>query len=194
MLTHKDLPVLAFTTPREFEAWLAQSHEQTTGIWLRLYKKGSGIETILIEQAVESAICWGWIDGLINRYDEVSYLIRFTQRRAKSVWSQVNVAKVERLIAEGRMQPSGLVHIEKAKEDGRWERAYAPASTMEVPIEFLDMLEQHPEEKEYFESLDRANWYAIAHRLATATNTKVLEARMEKVLGQLKRKEKIHNW
>lgn len=123
-LIHKDLPVHAFATSEEFEEWLSQNYQQPTGFWMRLYKKATKLPTIQMTDAVDSALCYGWIDGLINAYDEQSYVIRFTPRRPKSVWSKINVAKVEKLIAEGRMQPSGLAHVESAKADGRWDKAY----------------------------------------------------------------------
>lgn len=121
---HKDLPVYAFVNAKEFEAWLNKNYQQPTGFWMRLYKKATNLPTIQMTDAVDIALCYGWIDGLINAYDNQSYLIRFTPRRPKSVWSKINVAKVEKLIAEGRMQPAGLVHIEAAKADGRWDKAY----------------------------------------------------------------------
>jgi len=123
-LTHKELPVYSFSNAAEFEKWLSKNHEQNTGFWFRFYKKATNIPTVQMGDAVDIALCWGWIDGLINGYDEQSYLIRFTPRRPKSVWSKINVAKVEKLIAEGRMQPSGLIHVNNAKADGRWDKAY----------------------------------------------------------------------
>lgn len=122
---HKDLPVYAFVSEQDFDKWLSENYHHKEGFWLRFYKKATGIPTIQVGEAVDVALCWGWIDGLLNTYNEKSYLVRFTPRRPKSVWSQVNVAKVKNLIAEGRMQPSGLVHIESAKLDGRWAKAYS---------------------------------------------------------------------
>jgi uncharacterized protein YdeI (YjbR/CyaY-like superfamily) len=123
--TYRDLPIYAFKTAQEFEAWLSKNYSREAGFWLRYYKKATGIPSIQSSEAVDVALCYGWIDGLLNTYDEESYLVRFTQRRPKSVWSQVNVAKVEKLIAEGRMQPSGLAHVDAAKADGRWAAAYS---------------------------------------------------------------------
>jgi uncharacterized protein YdeI (YjbR/CyaY-like superfamily) len=122
---HKNLPVYSFATIDEFHAWLSQNYVRESAFWLRFYKKASGIPTVQTGEAVDEALCYGWIDGLINRYDEESYLVRFTPRRPKSVWSQVNVAKVEALIASGRMQPSGQAHVDSAKSDGRWAAAYS---------------------------------------------------------------------
>lgn len=123
-LMHKDIPVYYFATQAEFEKWLAKNHTREGAFWIRFYKKSSPTPTIQIGDAVDVALCYGWIDGLINGFDDQSYLIRFTHRRPKSVWSKVNVAKVEKLIAAGRMQPSGQVHIDSAKADGRWAAAY----------------------------------------------------------------------
>lgn len=123
--THKELPVYSFTSQADFEKWLSKNFKRETGFWLRFYKKATNIPTVQVGEAVDVALCYGWIDGLLNSYDNESYLVRFTQRRPKSVWSKVNVAKVEKLISEGRMQPSGLAHVESAKQDGRWDAAYS---------------------------------------------------------------------
>lgn len=121
---HKDLDVFYFKTQKEFHNWLSKNYNREKGFWLHIYKKASKIPTVLYSEAVDEALCFGWIDGLTNSLDEESYLVRFTPRRPKSVWSKINVANVERLIACGSMQPSGLKHIENAKADGRWEKAY----------------------------------------------------------------------
>lgn len=124
-LTHKDLPIYSFETETDFWNWLSKHYQQPTGFWLRFYKKDSKIPTIHYDEAVDVALCFGWIDGLINKYDEESYLVRYTPRRPKSVWSKINVAKVEKLITQRKMQPSGMVHVEAAKKDGRWQAAYS---------------------------------------------------------------------
>ena len=123
-LTHKDLPVYSFKTDADFWDWLSKNYQHSKGFWLRFYKKDSKVASVHYDEAVDVALCFGWIDGLSNKYDEESYLVRYTPRRPKSVWSKINVAKVEKLIAQGRMQPSGLVHVEAAKKDGRWKAAY----------------------------------------------------------------------
>lgn len=124
-LYHKDLPVYSFENAQYFWDWLSKNHEIKTGFWLRFYKKATNKISIQYGEAVEVALCFGWIDGLLNSYDDESYLLRFTQRRPKSVWSKVNVARVEKLIIDGRMQPSGLAHVDAAKQDGRWAAAYS---------------------------------------------------------------------
>lgn len=126
---HKGLPVYFFATEADFEKWLSSNYNRNEGFWMRYYKKATKKPCISVSEAVDVALCYGWIDGLLNSYDEDSYLVRFTQRRPKSVWSKVNVAKVEKLIASGRMQPNGLVHVDAAKQDGRWAAAYSSKKT-----------------------------------------------------------------
>lgn len=123
-LTHKDLPVYSFETEEDFWNWLSNNYQQPTSFWLRFYNKESKVPSIHYDEAVDVALCFGWIDGLSNKYDEESYLVRYTPRRPKSVWSKINVAKVEKLINQGRMQASGLAKVDAAKEDGRWKAAY----------------------------------------------------------------------
>jgi uncharacterized protein YdeI (YjbR/CyaY-like superfamily) len=123
--THKDLPVYSFKTEADFLNWLSKNHDTSNGFWLHFYKKATKILSVDYPKAVDVALCYGWIDGLLNSYDDKSYLVRFTPRRPKSVWSKVNVAKVEKLIAEKRMQTSGLAQVESAKKDGRWAAAYS---------------------------------------------------------------------
>ena len=123
--THKDLPVYSFKTEADFLNWLSKNYEISTGFWLHFYKKATKIPSVDYSEAVDVALCYGWIDGLLNSYDDKSYLVRFTPRRPKSVWSKINVAKVEKLIAEKRMHPSGLAQVESAKKDGRWAAAYS---------------------------------------------------------------------
>lgn len=124
-LTHKDLPVYSFETEEDFWNWLSKNYQQSTSFWLRFYKKESKVPSIHYDEAIDVALCFGWIDGLSNKYDEESYLVRYTPRRPKSVWSKINVAKVEKLITQGRMQASGLAKVDAAKEDGRWKAAYS---------------------------------------------------------------------
>ena len=121
---HKDLPVYSFANEAKFYNWLSKNYSLETGFWLRIYKKATTTPTIQVGEAVDVALCFGWIDGLVNGYDEKSYLIRFTPRRPKSVWSKINVAKVDKLIANGRMHASGQEHVDAAKADGRWSAAY----------------------------------------------------------------------
>lgn len=186
------MPVFSFETKKAFYDWLAKNYSSEQGFWLRYYKKNSGVPTIVHGEAVDVALCWGWIDGLTNGYDELSYLIRFTQRRPKSVWSQINVAKVEKLIAEGLMQPSGMAHIEAAKNDGRWEAAYAGQSTMELPKEFIKLVSTDKDAKTFFDSLNKTNSYAIAFRIATAVGKEKKERVMQKMFEMLKEKKTFY--
>lgn len=188
MLIYKELPVLSFESAQVYETWLAEHHPQPTGFWLRYYKKGSGQPTLLHDEAVDVSISWVWIDGLINKYDDASYLVRFTPRRPKSIWSKVNVAKVERLIAEGRMQPSGLIHVEKAQQDGRWDRAYEPASKMVVPADFIALVDQDPLANEFYQTLNRASLYAIGFRLNATRDPEKRAKKMGQLLAMLRDK------
>jgi uncharacterized protein YdeI (YjbR/CyaY-like superfamily) len=192
MLIHKGLPVISFESGVEFDTWLSIHHTEKAGFWLRYFKKGSNQPTITHDQAVDVALCWGWIDGLSNKYDEVSYLIRFTPRRSKSIWSKVNVAKVEQLIQSGRMQPSGMVQVENAKKDGRWDNAYQPASKMEIPPDFIALIKKDPELYQFYQTLNKANLYAIGFRLSTIRDNEKRAAKMNQIIEMLKNKEKFH--
>jgi uncharacterized protein YdeI (YjbR/CyaY-like superfamily) len=193
MLIHKELPVISFESPQDFDDWLSLNHTQEKGFWLRYFKKGSNLPTITHDQAVDTALCWGWIDGLGNKYDEISYLVRFTPRRPKSIWSQVNVAKVEKLIQSGRMKPSGMIQVEKAKADGRWEKAYAPASKMEIPPDFIALIEKDPEAYAFYKTLNKANLYAIGFRLSTIADAQKRAIKANQLLEMLRNKQKIHD-
>jgi uncharacterized protein YdeI (YjbR/CyaY-like superfamily) len=191
-LTHKNLPIYSFKTQEEFYTWLAARHTDPTPFWLRYYKKDSKKPTIVHTDAVDVALCWGWIDGLANKYDDESYLVRFTPRRPKSVWSKINVAKVEKLIASGKMQPAGLVHIEAAQKDGRWEAAYASPAEMKLPQEFLELVKTDAGAWEFFQSLNKANTFAIGYRLATAKSAEKRTEKMQKIFAMLTEKKKFH--
>ena len=190
-MTHKDLPIVSFTTADEFYTWLSKHHDTEKGFWLRYYKKGSGKPTIVHTDAVDVALCWGWIDGLINAFDANSYLVRFTPRRPKSIWSKINVEKVARLIAEKRMQPQGLVHVEAAKKDGRWDAAYAPPSSMQVPDEFITLVKTDATAWKFYQTLSKANLFAIGFRLTTAKTAETKQRRMQKLFEQLKSEQEI---
>jgi uncharacterized protein YdeI (YjbR/CyaY-like superfamily) len=191
-LIHKDLPVFSFANKDEFYPWLGKQNSSQQPFWLKIYKKDSGVPTIVWAEIVDVALCWGWIDGLANKYDDESYLIRITPRRPKSVWSKINVAKVEKLVAEGLMQPSGLAHIESARADGRWEAAYAGSSAMELPKEFYDQLEKHKEAKVFYESLSKANKYAIGYRIATAVGDEKKSRVIDKIVLMLTEGKSFH--
>ena len=193
MLIHKELPVISFNSAENFYVWLKVNHAKEQGFWLRLYKKNSGVATITRDEAVDTALCWGWIDGLINKYDDESYLLRFTPRRPKSVWSKINVAKIERLTKLGLMQPSGLAQVEKAKTDGRWDKAYGSASEMVVPADFIKMIKKDKIAYSYYQTLNKANTYAIAFRLATVVDAEKRKQKMNQLFEMLKNKKAIYN-
>jgi uncharacterized protein YdeI (YjbR/CyaY-like superfamily) len=175
-------PCLPFTSPAAWSAWLAENHASSQGVWLQLAKKGSGVESVTYAEAVEEALCYGWIDGQSRKYDNIYWLQRFTPRRARSIWSQINVEKVEALRAAGRMQPSGLAEVARAQADGRWDAAYASPATIEPPAEFLAALEANPIAQANFAALNGANRYAVLFRLTTP---KKPETRAKKIVAMI---------
>lgn len=182
----------AFESPAAFRDWLEVNHASERELWLKIFKKDSGQKTISWSEAVVEALCWGWIDGVKKSFDDKAYLQRFTPRRKGSIWSKRNREHVERLIAEGRMQEAGMKHVLAAQSDGRWEAAYAPASEMTVPDDFLGALEERPDAKAFFETLNRQNLYAIAYRLRTAKKPETRQNRFDKLLRMLENGEKLH--
>lgn len=161
-------PVVSFASAEEMEGWLAEHGEGSDGIWLKFAKKASGIQSVSYGQAVEIALCHGWIDGQAKRLDETHYLQRFTPRRPRSRWSRINREKAEALIAEGRMRPGGLREVERAKDDGRWEDAYDPPTTATVPDDFRRALDAEPAAREFFESLGATKRYSFLYRIQDA--------------------------
>lgn len=161
-------PVLSFATPGELEAWLGEHAEDSDGIWLKFAKKGSGIRSVVYPEALETALCHGWIDGQVKRLDEDHYLQRFTPRRARSKWSKRNRKMAERLIAEGRMRPAGLAEVERAQRDGRWEEAYDSPSTATVPADFQAALDAEPAAAEFFSGLGSTKRYPFLYRIQDA--------------------------
>ncbi|KFL26302.1 hypothetical protein JP74_14185 [Devosia sp. 17-2-E-8] len=172
--------IRAFETEAEFEAWMAKNHEQETEIWVQYYKKASGRRTIVYAQALDVALCYGWIDGISKPVDEHAYLQRFTPRKAKSIWSQRNRLKVEKLIADGRMTAHGQKQIDAAKADGRWDKAYASPGKMETPPDLLAAIEANPAAYETFNKLNATNRYALAFR---THNMKTEAGRKKKIAG-----------
>jgi uncharacterized protein YdeI (YjbR/CyaY-like superfamily) len=164
-----DLPVLTFADQAAFEEWLEAEHQNSPGILVRIAKKGAPLRTLAQAEMIESLLCFGWIDGRVNRFDEFSFLTRVTPRRAKSIWSQKNVAWVAELIAAGRMRPAGLAAVEAAQADGRWDRAYAGPATITVPDDLAAALAAVPRAVKEFEALDATNRYAVLWRVHTAT-------------------------
>ncbi|MBN2615023.1 MAG: YdeI/OmpD-associated family protein [Bacteroidales bacterium] len=192
-MKNEAIKVLAFETPQQWRSWLEQHHETVPqGIQMRIYKKDSGFPTVTYDEALDEALCFGWIDGQKNKYDEISWLQKFTPRRKRSMWSKRNKEHVARLIREKKMQPAGLKEVEEAQQDGRWEKAYDNAREMEIPEDFLAELKKEPEAWAFFRTLNRTNTYAIAWRLQTAKRPETRQRRMEQLLGMMKNKQKLH--
>jgi uncharacterized protein YdeI (YjbR/CyaY-like superfamily) len=187
-----DLPVLLFASPREWEEWLGEDFAQPQGAWLKIAKKGAGATSVSHAEALELALCHGWIDGQAKPYDETFWLQKFTPRRRASGWSKVNTEKALQLIKSGRMQPAGLREVEAAKQDGRWDAAYAPQSKATVPDDFQSELERNPQAKAFFATLNKLNRYAIYHRIETAKKAETRKARIDKFITMLANNEKIY--
>jgi uncharacterized protein YdeI (YjbR/CyaY-like superfamily) len=176
----------AFSTPRQWAAWLSRHHATSHGIWLRFFKKDSGVRSITYAEALEEALCWGWIDGQARSGDERSWLQRWTPRRPRSAWSKRNCERVERLERDGRMRPAGRAEVDAARADGRWQRAYDSPAASEIPADFLAALAGHPRALEFFRTLNRANVYAIGYRLQTAKRPETRQRRLEQILQMMK--------
>lgn len=187
-----DLPILAFESAEHWEQWLERQHAQSEGVWLRIYKKGSGTRTVTYAEALDAALCFGWIDGQKRAHDDVSFLQRFTPRRARSVWSRVNTQHVERLTAAGRMRPAGQRAVDAAKGDGRWDRAYAAHRDAEPPEEFMRALKRNPAAYAFYETLTRANVFAIVYRLTTAKRAETRERWTQRIIEMLANGETFH--
>lgn len=184
--------VKPFATAAAFERWLARNHAKSQGIWLRIYKKGAGKKTVTYAEALDVALCYGWIDGLKKSYDAESWIQRFTPRRARSVWSRINTGHAARLISAGRMQPAGLAQVEAAKRDGRWDSAYASPRDTTVPDDFLRALDRNKKAAATFETLSKANRFAIAYRLRDAKRPETRERRLKQFIEMLARGEKLY--
>ena len=187
-----DLPIIAFKSSKEWASWLAQNHTKSSGLWLRLFKKGSGVASVTYAEALDEALCYGWIDGQLDKYDEKSWLRKFTPRRPKSVWSKKNIAHIDRLTRAGKMKSAGRKEVEAAKADGRWKRAYDSPSAKQIPADFLKALSQDKKAKAFFATLNKANTYAIAWRLQTAKRPETRAKRLQAILAKLKKGEKFH--
>ena len=187
-----ELPILFFETSDAWMKWLEKNHSDSPGVWLRFYKKNSGVSSINYDLALDEALCFGWIDGQLKSFDEQSYLQRFTPRRVRSVWSKRNIENVMRLEKEGRMRPSGTREAEAAKADGRWNIAYDSPSGMTIPDDLMEALSKDNKSAEFFNNLSRANKYAITWRLQTAKKPETREKRMKAILEMLSKGRKFH--
>lgn len=185
----KDYPIISFSTVAEMEEWLEAHCATESGIWLKMAKKTSPVPTVTYDQALDVALCFGWIDGQRKTYDDNFFIQKFTPRRARSLWSTRNVRKVAALTAAGRMRPSGLAQVEAAKQDGRWKRAYGNHDEMPVPADFLSALEENPTAKATFNALKKQDRYLIAFRLTTAIKPETRQRRFNKILTMLENGE-----
>ncbi|HEY6402747.1 MAG TPA: YdeI/OmpD-associated family protein [Blastocatellia bacterium] len=187
-----ELPILPFEGWKDWAAWLDKSHAASSGVWLKLAKKASGIKSVTYDEALEVALCYGWIDGQKKSHDETSWLQKFTPRGPKSIWSKINTEKAQRLIESGRMKPAGLKAVESAKQDGRWEAAYASQSKAVVPDDLQAELDRNAEAKAFFATLDSVNRYAILHRIHTAKKAETRAKRIAQFVQMLANKEKVY--
>jgi uncharacterized protein YdeI (YjbR/CyaY-like superfamily) len=186
-----ELPIEHFVDAAAWERWLEQ-HPGSTGVWLKIAKKDSGVASVSYAEALDVALCHGWIDGQKKGFDAQCFLQRFTPRRARSTWSKINVARIEALVAAGRMRPAGMREVEAARADGRWDAAYDGAGSMEVPVELTQALAKNRKARAFFDTLDKTNRYAVCWRVQTAVKPETRQARVEKLLAMLARGEKIH--
>jgi uncharacterized protein YdeI (YjbR/CyaY-like superfamily) len=187
-----ELPILLFETPAAWAAWLAESHAAAPGLWLRLAKKTADLNSITYSEALEEALCYGWIDGQKKSYDDQSWLQKFTPRSPQSIWSKVNRQKAEQLIGSGRMKPAGLAAIERARQNGRWDAAYDSATTATVPADFQAELDKNPQAAAFFATLNGTNRYAILFRIQTAKKAETRTRRIQQFIGMLARGEKLY--
>ena len=188
----RDLPVIAFKSQQAWDAWLMSQPAQSKGLWLKLAKKSSGIVTVSKPEAIDTALCHGWIDGQLDSFDDNHWLIRFTPRQSTSKWSEKNRARALQLVELSRMQPAGLNEIERAQKDGRWNAAYAPQSTAQVPDDLRAALAKNKKAKSFFETLDSTNRYAILHRIHDAKKPETRMARIEKYVTMLIERKTIY--
>jgi uncharacterized protein YdeI (YjbR/CyaY-like superfamily) len=184
--------IVEFRSMSQWDKWLAKNHSKSSGIWVRFFKKASDISSISTSDALDVALCYGWITGQAKPYDEKSWLGRFVPRRPKSIWSKINTKRAEMLIRQGRMKRAGLKQIEEAKRDGRWDRAYSPPSTAKLPDDFIKELQKNKEAEAFFKTLNRANIYSVVFRLENAKNEELRRTKITKIIKMLEKGEKFH--
>ena len=186
------LSIMLFETQQDWERWLTEHHTDTVGIWLKIAKKETGIPSVNYSEALDSALCYGWIDGQKASFDDQYWLQKFTPRRPKSIWSKVNCDKATALIAEGRMQPEGIRQVELAKTDGRWESAYESQSKITIPADFQSELDKNQKAKDFYSTLNSINRYAILFRIHSAKKPATRSARINKFIEMLSNNQKIY--
>lgn len=187
----EEYPIIAFADIAAFEQWIHENHTQP-GVWIKIAKKASGIASIAHDEALDVALCYGWIDGQRNGLNDTHFLQKFTPRRPRSLWSKRNVAKIATLAAAGKMQPSGELEVEAAKQDGRWDAAYDSSKDMVVPEDFLRALAKNKKAHDFFRTLNRTNVYAIAFRLVTAKKPETRQRRFDALLTMLEKGDKLY--
>lgn len=180
-----DQETIEFSTPSAFRNWLESNVGKQEGTWLRIYKKSSGVKTVTYAEALDEALCFGWIDGIRKSYDEQSYIQKFTPRRKRSLWSKRNIEHIERLRSEGKMSQTGEAEVQRAIEDGRWAAAYDAPSTMVVPDYFLKRLDESPRAKAAFDGLSKSVRYAVVWQLQAAKTEATRQRRAEKIIAAL---------
>lgn len=192
MTTKQSLPTKTFASAKAWQTWLAKNYDKSNGVWLMFAKKNADKPTVNYTEALEVALCYGWIDGQGNSYDEQYWLQKFVPRQAKSIWSKKNIERTERLIKEGKMQSAGLKAIEEAKTNGTWEKAYDAQSRMTIPEDFLKALGRNKKANAFFKTLNRTNLFSIAFRLQTAKKEETRQKRIIKIIAMLEKEEKFH--
>ena len=188
-----ELPIIPFASALEWEQWLEENASISDGLWLKIAKKESGHASVNYHQALDVALCFGWIDGQKNKFDDAYFLQKFTPRRAKSPWSKINQDKVAALIEQGKMREAGHKEIERAKADGRWEAAYESQSKMTVPEDFQAALDKNPAAQLFFDQLNSVNRYSILYRITTAKKADTRQNRIEKFIAMLNEGKKIYD-
>ena len=187
------MQTLHFKTSADFRVWLEKNHAQSEGICLRIFNKNSHEQSLTYAEALDQALCYGWIDGQKKPFDTLSWLQKFTRRRPKSRWSKINTQHVERLIKAGAMTPAGMEAVEAAKADGRWEIAYASSRSASPPEDFLKQLSKNKKAEAFFKTLNKANVYAIVYRLETAKKPETREKRMKTILAMMEQGKAFHS-
>ena len=190
--TLNDLPVVLFEHREDWAVWLDKNQAASSGVWLKLAKKASGLKSVSYAEALEVALCYGWIDGQKKSYDESSWLQKFTPRGVKSIWSKVNREKAQELIRSGQMKPAGLKAVESARQDGRWEAAYDSPGSATVPSDFQAELDKNVKAKAFFATLNSRNRYAILFRIQTAKKAETRIKRIEQFIRMLEKNEKLY--
>ena len=190
-MTPADYPLLPFENKKKWADWLARQHDKSAGVWLKLGKRDSGISSVTYDEALEAALCYGWIDGQKKGFDDQYWLQKFTPRGKKSIWSKINTEKAERLIASGEMKPAGLKVVEAAKQDGRWDAAYASQKNITVPNDFQVALEKNERAKAFFETLKSTERYSFLFRIHNAKKPETRAKRIQQFVEMLEKGEKI---